>query len=597
MSSRATGQSEVQVNSRTVDDQKEISITSLANGGWVVTWDSFADNHGNDWGIYQQLFAASGAMLGTEQRVNTTTTDWQLESTSCALADGGWVVAWKSNLQDGSGYGTYFQRFDSTGAKVGVETLINTTTAGGQVAPHLAALADGGWIAAWDSLQDPDASVGAFLQRFDADGNAVGTETEINVNTTNNQNVDDIVALADGGWVIVWESFLQDGSSTGVYQTRYNASGTAITGDLLVNTYTTSDQSDAAAVALDDGGWVVTWNSNGQDGDSFGIYQQRYDRDGAAMGPETQVHTTITGVQANSSVASLRDGGWVVAWKSEHVDADATGIVQQRFDADGHKVGTETVVNVTFADIQQNPVVTALGNGGWIVAWESYGQDGDKLGVYQRVFMPDVEGTSKSDTLVGTRWNETIIGHSGNDALKGGGGDDVMVGGYGNDTYYVNSVGDQVQETAATQGHDLVRSSISYSLFSNVFLEDLRLTGGQDITGRGNAGDNLIVGNKGQNSLEGRSGNDQLRGGKGVDAFVFKTGWDHDTVLDFHATGSDNDLIDLSGLGSVTGWNDLKNHHLTQVGKDIVIDGLNGDILTLNHVKLADLDKTDFIFH
>ncbi|MCB9994576.1 MAG: hypothetical protein H6873_13080 [Hyphomicrobiaceae bacterium] len=597
MSSHATGQTEVQVNTRTVDDQNEISVTALAGGGWVVTWDSFADNHGNDWGIYQQRFDATGAKVGAEQRVNTTTTDWQLDSETCALADGGWVVAWKSNLQDGSGYGTYFQRFDASGGLVGSETLINTTTAGGQVAPHLVALADGGWIAAWDSLQDPDASVGAFLQRFDADGNAVGIETEINVNTTNNQNVDGIVVLADGGWVVVWESFLQDGSSVGVYQTRYDASGTPITGDVLVNTYTASDQSDAAVAALDDGGWVVTWNSNGQDGDSFGIYQQRYDRDGVAMGPETQVHTTITGVQANSSVAALSDGGWVVAWKSEHVDGDATGIVQQRFDADGHKVGTETVVNVTVADIQQNPIVTALGNGGWIVTWESYGQDGDKLGVFQRVFMPDVEGGSGADVLAGTRWNETIIGHAGNDVLMGRGGDDVMVGGYGNDTYVVNSAGDLVQEAGATQGHDLVKSSISYSLFSNQFLEDLTLTGKQNLTGRGNSADNLIMGNRGQNSLEGRLGDDTLKGGKQVDTFVFKTGWEHDTVLDFHATGAAHDIIDISGLGSVTGWNDLKHHHLTQVGKDVVLDGLNGDILTLRNVQLANLDKADFIFH
>ena len=37
-----------------------------------------------------------------------------------------------------------------------------------------------------------------------------------------------------------------------------------------VNTHISGDQSDQSVVALADGGWVVTWTSDGQDGDGLG---------------------------------------------------------------------------------------------------------------------------------------------------------------------------------------------------------------------------------------------------------------------------------------------------------------------------------------
>lgn len=60
------------------------------------------------------------------------------------LSDGGWVVTWMSEGQDGSGYGVYAQRYDGTGGAVGGEFRVNGHTVGDQGAPSVAALADGG---------------------------------------------------------------------------------------------------------------------------------------------------------------------------------------------------------------------------------------------------------------------------------------------------------------------------------------------------------------------------------------------------------------------------------------------------------------------
>ena len=60
----------------------------------------------------------------------------------------------------------------------------------------------------------------------------------------------------------------------------------------------------------------------------------------------------------------------MVVWTSN--DATGLGIFGQRFDANGNAVGTiEFAVNTTTAGNQTSPVVTALNNGNFVVAWLS----------------------------------------------------------------------------------------------------------------------------------------------------------------------------------------------------------------------------------
>ena len=84
--------------------------------------------------------------------------------------------------------------------------------------------------------------------------------------------------------------------------------------EFQINTYTASHQLGPSVTGLSDGGFVVTWDSYGQDGDGVGIYGQRYDSSGSTTGPEFQINTYTTDDQYDSSVTSLSDGGFVVTW-------------------------------------------------------------------------------------------------------------------------------------------------------------------------------------------------------------------------------------------------------------------------------------------
>ena len=78
----------------------------------------------------------------------------------------------------------------------------------------------------------------------------------------------------------------QDGSGCGIYGQRYAADGTPVGSEFRANTYTSSDQIYSSVTALNDGGFVVTWSSLGQDGSGYGIYGQRYAADGTPAGSE-----------------------------------------------------------------------------------------------------------------------------------------------------------------------------------------------------------------------------------------------------------------------------------------------------------------------
>ncbi|MDA9990415.1 M10 family metallopeptidase C-terminal domain-containing protein, partial [Paracoccaceae bacterium] len=85
--------------------------------------------------------------------------------------------------------------------------------------------------------------------------------------------------------------------------------------EFQINTHTASYKGTPSVTGLADGGFVVTWFSYGQDGDGNGIYGQRYDGNGvAAVDAEFQINTHTANNQGSPSVTSLADGGFVVTW-------------------------------------------------------------------------------------------------------------------------------------------------------------------------------------------------------------------------------------------------------------------------------------------
>ncbi|MEO6279813.1 PA14 domain-containing protein [Roseateles sp.] len=188
----------------------------------------------------------------------------------------------------------------------------------------------------------------------------------------------------------------------------------------------------------------------------------------------------------------------------------------------------------------------------------------------------------------GNAANNQITGNGGSNVIDGGLGADTMTGGAGNDTFFVDNAGDIAIESAG-EGVDLVRSSVNFTLGANV--ENLILTGSNDLNGTGNAQANVITGNSGANVLDGGTGADQLIGGVGDDSYVVDNSSDsvtentaegYDTVLSSvtWTLGANLEALTLTGSNNINGTgNDLANLLTGNAGNNVLDGGLGADTM------------------
>jgi Ca2+-binding RTX toxin-like protein len=211
-------------------------------------------------------------------------------------------------------------------------------------------------------------------------------------------------------------------------------------------------------------------------------------------------------------------------------------------------------------------------------------------------------GNTSNNFILGNNLNNTLVGDFGNDTLDGGIGRDLLRGGVGRDKYIVDNVADDVEEAAPTSTFDddidSVEASVSFIL--TPFVEELTLTGENNINGTGNSSDNKITGNSGNNRLSGGTGEDTLDGGLGTDALIGGAGNDIYTVDNFRDVvteglnagidlvkssvtfflGANQENLELTGSGDLNGTgNGLSNTIIGNGGFNILDGGIGNDSL------------------
>jgi hypothetical protein len=341
------------------------------------------------------VILGSAMALQAEFQVNTYTTDDQEFPAIAMGAQGDFVVVWRSEKQDAGSRGTYGQRFDADGTPIGGEFKINTTSVGGRVStgPSVALDSSGNFVVAWTGWRDDEENI--IARRYNASGSPITGEFIVNTQTHSayiNSHIGPTVAMnASGAFVIVWQAWHGDVSGHGnwcVYGRAYNSNGVPQADEFMI---TQLPHGYVPDVAMDESGdFVVAWRRDGNSDDPpLGSYIRfrRYNADGTPKDDAVQITDELNvGIYLGPSIAMNRDGNFVIAWSVGPWPYD---IYAQRFDANGAPIDEPFLVNTHTDDSQGLPSVGMDEQGEFVVVWFSEDQDGSSHGVFGQRYNSD----------------------------------------------------------------------------------------------------------------------------------------------------------------------------------------------------------------
>ncbi|WP_210484275.1 calcium-binding protein [Microvirga antarctica] len=451
-----------------------------------------------------------------------------------ALANGDFVAVWQS-LTD---IGIHAQIFDADGAKKGSEVKIGDTDHGFGVTPVVAVLDDGKIAVAWTTrLKGDNVSSDVKAQIFDTDFHPDGPEITVLSNKELNTEPS-IAAARGGGFAVSFTSFKNNDAS--VKAATYDSEGHRVGDVTSVSTERDGWQSHSQIVSVDDG-FAVTFTS-GSPGNIDGSNLSRaLTHEGKAASDEVLLPDALASNDAAS--APLSGGRYVVVWQS--LDPSPT-IKAQIFNKDGTaNAAAVTVAKLDVGLAHAEPTVVARPDGGFAIAYVERLNSGS---ANLHLATASSDGTILKDAVVDSGLSSAVtspdlsllangkIVMSWTDSAATPGGPQFTSSGVFVKVVDPDTAGETVDLRGATAA-----TSDSF-----------------DNTLHGNAASNTLHGMNGNDVLFGGAGSDKLYGGAGKDAFVFDTApvkGSADKIYDFNwrADKIELDNAVFTALGKGTG--------------------------------------------
>jgi len=222
-----------------------------------------------------------------------------------------------------------------------------------------------------------------------------GAEFQVNTHTTYDQKNAAIAMDREGNFVVVWSSYLQDGSSNGIFGRLFDPNCGQLGEEFQVNTTSSGNQAEPAVAMDAAAGFVVAWQGPGLiEEDEEDIFAQRFDPNGSAAGEEFLVNSYTNGQQLLPSAALNDDGTFIVVWESSNTAVEDDKVICGRlYDSNGVEFGAEFVVNAE-SSVCRYPDVAADANGNFAVVWM---EDKSSNSIMGRLFDPN--GTPRTDAF------------------------------------------------------------------------------------------------------------------------------------------------------------------------------------------------------
>ncbi len=489
-----------------------------------------------------------------ETRVNTTTTGDQFDPAVVELKDG-YVIVWRDGTATDASWNVYAQRYDDDGNPVGSETAIAT---GAVRAPVVTATSTGGYSVAWD-----DGGGHLLVQQVAMNGTLSGSPASIAIQSfhAGGYDGDPFAGTPDGGVVVVSIQTIDVGNGQHgdeIVAQFYDASGTAAGAaqEISESSWEVANLSDPAVAILKDGHYAVAYrmyDSNGSP--EYSLHEKLLDSSGHVLAFADYVGGN-TSQKGEPTLTALDDGGYVINWTL----SSGSAIEAQRYDAAGNRLGAQTHIE-TPNNVSSDPSFAATADGGFIAVWQMTLRDGSGSGIYAQRF--DAAGIKVGpETLVNT-----------------------------------TTAGDQLHPSVSVldDGHVVISWQSASQDGSGFGVYQAVLDSADAVSD--SSGNDLFVGTAGNDLIDGGTGADHMIGLAGDDTYVIDNSGDtisdtggHDLALSsITYTANDTEDLTLTGTAAIDGTgnalanvitgNSAANHLYGLAGNDYLDGGAGADIL------------------
>ena len=263
--------------------------------------------------------------------------------------------------------------------------------------PDVAVDNDGRRIHVWDATGGFDRTE-IFLRRFDSGGNPLEDPKMVNTTTEDDQQVPRVAVSSDGSFLVIFDSdelVPGGGFDRDVVRSQaYDANGDPVGVEHLLSSdpipAALTLQADVAALRTADGsagGYAVAWKSLNSSGNDTGTGIEACIVSSTGVpSPQFQVPSDPDGTQDNPSITELTDGGFLVTW------TEGSQVWGRRFNSVGGPIGNDFVISTSFV-AQKLSNDAAIGWDGRVaVVWADQEDNAgvNQREIYMRLFDPDL---------------------------------------------------------------------------------------------------------------------------------------------------------------------------------------------------------------
>jgi hypothetical protein len=385
-------QSEIIVNTYQDSTQNQPIIQTLDDqDNFAVLWKSFNQAGENSEGdIYLKFFSSDLSPLSDDLLVNDLFSGPQETPAMASDINGKLAVVWSSfDRTDAKNFfdikGKIFQDMSAET----FEFTVNSYTEGSQLRPDIAMNKNGGFLVVWESWFQDGSDRGVYAQLFDADGNKTGEEFLVNSATEFSQCRPAVEFFDNGNFIVVWESWDQSEIGYNLFAKIFDSAGNVITDEFMVNTYTDNYQWMADIAVYEDNSFDIVWCSWEQDGYDGGIYLRSFKSDFAAMGEEVQINSSTEFYQWLPKIKKYDDSRKTVIWSSWNLDGSREGIYFKTLSKTNKELSLEKRINENTESFQWEPDFAVQSSGDIISTWSSWGEVGKDYEIMLKKLKPE----------------------------------------------------------------------------------------------------------------------------------------------------------------------------------------------------------------